>query len=146
MNPEGAAAMAWHRLNGRVRSHPAYANVEVRVTRDEFLAWAVPAYAAFFRDHPGVKPSVDRERNDGHYEIGNLKLIPHRENCAKHSGVVNAGLPDGHKRCGHCKEVRPFAEFRKVKPGSKGTFGLSGWCVYCYREHDRQRRLRGTHK
>lgn len=45
----------------------------------------------------------------------------------------------GHKTCGHCKSVKPRAEF---SPGKRHMDGLAGWCKACRAEGERVRRLK----
>lgn len=144
--PAGAARFAWQRVLAQVHHHPAYAHVRIRISREDFMTWAIPAYEAWFRDKPGIKPSIDRIDSAGHYEIANLQMIPHRQNCGKTCRAINAGLPSGRKQCGHCKQVLPFESFAKVKPNATGTFGLFGWCRECNRAFDRQRKPRQRKK
>lgn len=83
--PRGAAVAAWSRLISRAGNRagyfPTYAWVEVRMTRDEFLAWAIPRYARWFRNHPGVTPFLDRVDTAGHYELANLRLATAKRNA-----------------------------------------------------------------
>lgn len=67
----------------RVQKSPWYRNVEIRMTKREFLDWATPLYEKWQREHPGVRASVDRIDSTGHYEIGNIQLISQRHNMMK---------------------------------------------------------------
>jgi len=42
--------------------------------------------------------------------------------------ILHSGLPENHKRCGKCKCVKEFSEFRKNK---NSAFGLSYFCKNC---------------
>lgn len=140
--PEWAAKFAWNRITTRVGHHPNYAGVEIRMTKEEFLAWAIPAFEQWFREKPGVTPSIDRINSSGHYELGNVQILAYRRNCAKTSRAVNTELLPNHKQCGRCKQVLPFSSFKPVKPGNTGTFGLYGWCIECSRAYERERQKR----
>src|SRR6266508_2864785 len=97
--PHGAAACAWNRLTSRAGAKYGYSrcylNVEVLMSREEFMAWAIPEYERWFLEHPGVTPSVDRIDNARHYEAGNLRLIPRVENIVRSSHFKNRNAPPG---------------------------------------------------
>lgn len=42
--------------------------------------------------------------------------------------ILHKGLEEGHKRCGKCKTVKPFDDFRKNK---NSAFGYSYYCRKC---------------
>ncbi len=137
--PEGRAAISWNNLNTRVKKHKCYQTVRVLVSREEFMAWAIPELQKWMLDNPGKVPSVDRKDGNGHYEIGNMQILEYQVNCGKTRRSINSSLPDGFKKCGQCEQTLPFDKFKKVKPGATGTFGLYGWCVECTRAYDRER-------
>ncbi len=68
------------RCKGGVAVLPAYAETEVRMSREEWLAWAVPQYVKFLTENPGAKPSVSRKGDEGHYEIGNVTIVKFQDN------------------------------------------------------------------
>lgn len=70
--------------------NPAYAGVELRMTMDEWLAWAVPEYGRFNQDHPNESPNASRRGDAGHYEIGNIEVIPRKDNLAEQKHPINA--------------------------------------------------------
>jgi hypothetical protein len=142
--PKGAAKMAWNNMRSRVKRHAkrSYSGIEVRLTEKEFFEWAIPRYKKWFKEHPGVKPSIDRLDSKGHYELSNIQMIPYRENCGKTSRSINSRLPHGFKFCGRCEKVLPYEKFKKVSPGVKGTFGLAGWCILCFKEYERIRSIK----
>ena len=57
-----------------------YAGIEVRMSRHEWMAWAVPQIEAFTKQHPDKIPSVDREDPDGHYQLGNVRIMDLKDN------------------------------------------------------------------
>lgn len=146
--PHGAAMCAWNRLTSRAGAkynhRRCYANIEVRVTLQEFLAWAVPEYEAWFRERPGVTPSVDRIDSDGHYEVGNLRIIGANENRRRSRKFVNDLAPEGTKRCGSCKQFLPHDHFYQCGEYQKkyNPLGLSAYCKECTRQKHRSRYLR----
>jgi hypothetical protein len=60
--------------------NPSYAHVELRITKEEWLAWAVPKYEEFNQNHPNESPNVARIGDKGHYEIGNIELVTAKKN------------------------------------------------------------------
>jgi hypothetical protein len=77
--PEGRAICIWHdmlaRAGNRNGKNKAYQNVELQMTRDQFLAWAVPTLQAWYQQHPGEVPSIDRIDPAGHYTLNNVRII-----------------------------------------------------------------------
>lgn len=69
------------RTGNRDGHHPTYSNVECRIDREVFIAWFVFEMARFRIQHPGKRPSVDRIVRTGHYEHGNIRLLPLGTNC-----------------------------------------------------------------
>src|SRR6266700_2834582 len=63
--------------------HPTYTDVELRMTLEEWLEWAVPKYEQFIIAHPGISPSAARKGDAGHYEVGNIEVISNIENRAQ---------------------------------------------------------------
>lgn len=135
--PIGAAGCAWNRLTSRSGAkyghRKCYRNVEVRMTRAEFIAWAVPQYEAWFREHPAVTPSVDRIRSTGHYELGNLQLIPVAENRLKNSRHKNKFAPEGTHWCCRCQSYLSNSDFYSSTAWvtASNPLGLSGYCKKC---------------
>lgn len=130
--PYGQAARAWLSILHRLRSRDTYQGRELRMTREEFMAWAVPIYASW--DASRGRPTVDRIDNDGHYELSNLQIISMSENSAKDSRIVS---PDGQSWCGGCQAHMDRSCFTKNRAQWDG---LSKICRECERE--KRRRLR----
>lgn len=141
--PHGAAACAWNRLTSRAGAkyghRKCYARIEVRMTRADFMMWAISAYEVWFREHPGITPSVDRIDPDGHYEIGNLRLIPLNDNRQRASCYVNRQMPEGLWHCGKCDRILPVSHFYKIPPTPSSPRGLSGYCKDCHRAYQNAR-------
>jgi hypothetical protein len=133
--PRGAAACAWNRLTsragGKYNYGRCYAGVEVKMTRDEFIAWAVPAYAAWFRDHPGVTPSLDRIDGARHYEVGNLQLLTRLQNTLKNAKQKNLHAPPGHRWCSGCQGFKPEGEFYTAPSAVRLPTNPNGYLCYC---------------
>lgn len=107
--------------------HPTYADVELRMTLEAWLEWAVPRYEKFIAEHPGVSPSAARKGDAGHYEIGNIEIISNIENRAQQA-MPGQLRPDGTKRCCRCHEIKSATDFAKNK-GARD--GLSHHCAPC---------------
>lgn len=60
--------------------NPAYANVELRMSMDDWLSWSIPRYEAFLTDHPDISPNVSRMGDTGHYELNNLEITTSKSN------------------------------------------------------------------
>lgn len=118
--------------NGR---NPSYAAVELRMTREEWLTWAVPEYERFQTANPRVMPNAARKGDSGHYELGNVRIVSRTENSADQR--ICGVRADGTKRCCGCKDYRPVAEFCK----NRGRWdGLTSHCKKCLRGYARKRK------
>jgi hypothetical protein len=145
--PNGAAACAWNRLTSRAGAQynhsKSYANIEVRISREDFIAWAVPEYEKWFREHSNLTPSIDRKDSTGHYELGNLQLVEVQSNRRKASKFVNDNAPLGTKWCPKCSRFRNHDEFYKMeKPSAHDPMGLYVRCKECAQQYDREYRER----
>lgn len=92
---KGRAQHTWSNIKSRAGKRQDYINVEVRMTKEEWLAWAVPQYEKWFKERPGVTPSINRIDGKGHYEIGNLELVSSYDNGCM--GLRNAHLSRAYK-------------------------------------------------
>lgn len=140
--PKGKAARAWSSLRQRSQNAtgrtPTYENVEVRMTRSEFMSWAVPAFEQWFAKHPDKVPSVDRKNNDGHYELGNIRLLEKVKNqlrSARYKNVNNC--PPGKAWCSGCTDYHPKTVFGKC---SRTPNGLQSMCRKAHKEYMRKYR------
>ena len=120
--PARLAADKWRKIVRRVRVDPYYVNVELRVTRKEFLVWITPLLAAWNWDLQG-SPSIDRIDVNGHYEFGNMQVISMSENIRKDR--KNRKGPPGTKWCPGCNQYHGFKEFGFNR---SGRFGLDHYC------------------
>lgn len=140
--PRGRALNAWRLMNRRIAVQPEYAGIEVRMSRETFLKWAIPEYAAWIESGNPETPTIDRINPDGHYEIGNIRLLSWSENAIRNRRNVNVHAPDGHHWCSECKQYLPFASFGRSK---NLTHGLATVCKACriantpHRHHPRWR-------
>jgi len=116
--------------------NPSYANVELRMTWDEWLKWAIPEYEKFQKENPDVTPNAARIGDSGHYELGNIRIVSQMQNCAEQSGRYrNALQEDGTKRCSTCKKPQPVAMFSKNK---SRWDGLASDCKDCVRKYQKK--------
>lgn len=139
-SPRGRAVKAWRNILGRAGNadgqHSSYAGIELKMTRSEFLEWAVPRYAEWIAKGIEGVPSVDRIQSSGHYELGNLQLIERRLNSSKRKCNLTNGLPEGLKKCAHCNEVKPFEAFGFR---SQGLLKKRYICILCERKESANR-------
>lgn len=123
------ANAAYYGMLARCRNangkNPAYADVELRMTRDEWVAWAVPEYEKFLAAHPDESPAAARRGDRGHYEIGNIEIVTVSVNAkSRDSGVFDEDL----KKCPGCLAWKPLSHYSKhrSKPG-----GVQSRCRAC---------------
>lgn len=107
--------------------NPAYLKVELKMSMNEFLEWAIPKYEEFIKLNPGLSPSISRFNDEGHYEISNIEIISFKENNARQKRVAMI-KPDGTKLCSRCKTVKDSCEFNKSKGRADG---FSNECRKC---------------
>ncbi len=67
------------RAENRDGKHASYKDVKVLMTRDAFMAWAVPEIERFNASHPNDRPSLDRIDNRLDYAFGNIRIISWNE-------------------------------------------------------------------
>ncbi len=77
------------RCENKNGKNPAYQNVELRMTFDEWKEWALPRYTKFIKDFPDQSPTVSRIGDVGHYEIGNIRIISFRDNLKEQKHPAN---------------------------------------------------------
>jgi hypothetical protein len=134
--PDRRAKRTWHTINARVRRQSSYAGVEIRMTRAEFLAWALPAFTEWMGANPNKTPSVDRRDPSGHYEVGNLRILERGENGRLARNHPNVHAPDGLAWCHRCKSYRPVAAFQRCRSNFNG---LQKRCRSCQNAASRLR-------
>jgi hypothetical protein len=127
--PERRAKRTWNTINARSGSQQSYEHVQVRMTRDEFLAWAVPAYEKWMSLYPGQTPSLDRIDPAGHYELTNLRILERGENNRLGRNHHNVHAPLGMAWCHVCKEYLPTSQFWR---NSSNHNGLQKRCKPCH--------------
>jgi len=114
------------RCRNRCGTEPAYANVELRMTRKEWLKWAVPRYEKFQEWHPHRIPNVSRRDDRGHYEPKNLRIVSSRRNRREQRNPFS--LENERKICSRCLKTKRENSFNKRTSSSDG---LDHWCRRC---------------
>lgn len=117
------ASMRYAMMQNRLKTasptvNKGYMGIELRVSREDFIAW--------FQAGDFVGCSVDRIDPKGHYEIGNMQLIPTWVNAGKDKLISTA---DGTSRCYVCKKEKPLTDF--VKDKRRVLTGYSTLCKPC---------------
>jgi hypothetical protein len=135
--PKGKAKAAWNAMRGRVTEGPrlkeCYRGVQIRMTREQFMEWAVPAFTKWIEEHPGVKSSVDRIEAAGHYELGNIRIISLSQNSRDTRRTKNTEKTktQGKLWCSGCQAYLSEDLFYKLKrPGRSGRTN-TGYCKEC---------------
>jgi hypothetical protein len=67
--------------------------------------------------------------------------LPRAEEAHKNGTVLEAPVPDGMKRCGHCRTVLE-ANHSNFHKASKSRDGWQNWCIACTWEYNEQKRLK----
>lgn len=96
----------WRNMLARCGSNKpknkAYKNIEVRMTRDEWNNWAIPAVQEFMDLHPDKVPSIDRKDKNKHYELGNLRIIDFLENSKLSTARIESAFSKMAELYGSC--------------------------------------------
>lgn len=127
-SPERRAKRTWNTLHCRVRMQSSYDGIEIRMTRKEFLCWAIPQYQAWMNANPDDCPSLDRKDPKAHYQIGNLRILERGENSRLASNHPNVFAPLGMAWCGTHKAYLPVQNFQRCQSNFNG---LQQRCAEC---------------
>ena len=84
-------------ITGRLKYAKSYKKRKILFTENEFRIWInsnpdyLRVYSKWIKSgrNPNLSPSVDRIDNDGHYEFGNIQIIPVIENRIKSDSKIN---------------------------------------------------------
>ena len=138
--PKGKASQIWSALVQRVENKsgrfPSYSQVKLLMTRNEFLEWAIPELEKWIFTKPIKSASLDRIREDGHYELSNLQFIPRLENTLKQRRYKNVNAPQGEAWCGSCKQYLVLDNLGK---DCYNYNGRTSKCKTCIRQRDKER-------
>jgi hypothetical protein len=116
--------------------NPSYRYVELRMTKQEWLDWALPRYIEFLEKNPHQSPNAARIGDVGHYEIGNIEIVTAAENL-KTQTMKRRTRIDGLKPCSRCKRRLAPKEFNRR---SSAWDGLQSFCRECTALRYRERR------
>jgi hypothetical protein len=99
--------------------------IKVLISKDDFISWFMA------NDFEGC--SVDRIDGDGHYEAGNIQLIPMAENNGKDrvKPVIS-----GRKECSRCFVWWPLDSFYKTNQVKSGR---QSCCIECEKKRKSNR-------
>lgn len=120
--PLNRARQMWKSMKRRCKKgEGCYAGIEVRMSREEWMAWAVPKIEAFTKQHPDKIPSVDREDPDGHYELRNVSIMDLKDNQLRSRLLMRVARLDpsmSHEEKVHgiVKVVRSLSGNLKIDP------------------------------
>lgn len=102
------------------------------MTEEVWLDWAIPKYEECIAQHPEESPNVARFGDSGHYEIGNIAIVPYSKNREEQTARSESlAKPDGSKRCTSCKEMKTTGDFYA---SSRMLDGLQKNCKECCRK------------
>jgi hypothetical protein len=127
-DPHRRAVQTYHDIKKRLRTQREYAQVELRISRDDFVVWYTDQLKTWFQDRPGEKPSVDRKDGRGHYEAGNIRILEVGENSRLRIANKNIHAPAGKAWCRLCQAYLPTNAFHK---NAARHHGLQDDCKFC---------------
>ena len=132
--PKTKAGAMWSNIIQRVENKngraPAYANIKLKLTKDQFLGWVIPELEKWCKTNKIEDVSLDRINTTKHYELGNLQLVTKGENSLKRAFCKNIHSPEGKAWCGKCKNYLSVDNFHKCKTRFNG---LNARCKRCQR-------------
>lgn len=121
---KGIVGKMWNTLTWRIQNRsgrcPSYANVELRITRAEFVNWSIPRVIRWLEKHPGERPTIDRKIVPGHYELSNLRLATKSDNSRRTARTRYLTASPGMAWCTGCQdylEVNAFGRNASTKTG-----------------------------
>jgi hypothetical protein len=110
--PQGLAGVMWNGILDRCRNDPHYSDVQVLLTRKEFIRWAVPRLTRWLATR-SERPTVDRKDGAGHYELSNLRLASRADNNRNQARNRNLHAPPGQAWCYVCEAYHARSEFSR---------------------------------
>ena len=102
--------------NSHLPKNKNYQHIKVLVGKEEFISWFMPL------DFVGC--SVDRKDNAGHYELGNMQVIPLTSNISK----AHLQIRNGMRKCYSCKTEKILSDFVQ---DLRISVGVSTICKAC---------------
>jgi hypothetical protein len=131
------AKAAWRNMRRRCENkdgcNPSYTRVKLKINREAFVEWALPFYEKI--TSRGLIPTVSRIGDQGHYEIGNIEILPKGEHKRRENQIrwQRVRPVPGKKRCSSCHRVKKMGLFAKRRT-SKDGYGH--WCKACVRKYN----------
>jgi hypothetical protein len=81
--PRAIALRMYRGIVDRCTNDQSYASIDLKMSREEFAEWAIPAIESFAKCYPQERPSIDRIDPDGHYEQNNIRIISVKDNSIR---------------------------------------------------------------
>lgn len=133
----------WYGLTRRAENesgyYPSYKNVKLLMTREVFVEWYTEQLEKWTGTKSFKDATLDRIKNEGHYEISNLQLLTLKENSIKKRDNRNVYAPTGKAWCGRCKAYYGTENFYKDK---HNPHGLCYSCKPCSNNYVKLQRTR----
>jgi len=138
------ATQMWQDIKSRVAGKTgrsfSYKNIELCMTRDEFINWVSPQLEKWKERYGNLTDvSLDRKDNSKNYELDNLQLLTKYENTIKRSNNKNVIAPEGKAWCCYCKIYLETDNFHKLKSSYNG---LAKMCKSCASKKQKEFRLK----
>ena len=96
----------WKAMNYRCSHNPNYRKIEVKMTYEEWDQWVTPRLNKFKKQYPSQSPSVDRINPNGHYELGNVRIISRLHNMLISGWILPKKLKSKQEKMKHiCRVV-----------------------------------------
>lgn len=134
--PRGWAGMAWANICTRLKHDPDYNGVELRMTREEFVAWCEKAVDEWRAANPGKTASIDRIDDKDHYRIGNIRILEVGQNSRRRDFNKNSKAPAGKAWCSGHKGYIDIALFSPAP--SRPPLFVNNRCRECKRREYRR--------
>ena len=130
--PKGKATTMWNAILYRLKYESSYKDVQLNLTRPEFLSWVIPQLENWCLTKPIEDASLDRIDNAGHYEIPNLQLLSRKDNNLKRSYYKFNKAPVGTVWCTSCQDYLQVSMFSKCRTS---ITGFKNYCKSCAKQY-----------
>ena len=117
------------RLAGKTGRGFSYESIQLLMSREEFISWVTPELEKWESEFGTLQNvSLDRIKNQSHYELTNIQLLTKYENSIKRTNNKNVTAPEGFAWCCYHKQYFYKGEFHKLKSSYNG---LAKFCKSC---------------